>query len=292
MYSCVVDNLINRFHYEKEKLYLLIDSTFDEIAQDIQKQHMNTEIISFTSCTKENIKQIFELPLSAVVLLLADPESYVKYQLYQYLDFSHGEPQIENTVSRVLIFPKDSIKRIFGVDIEKDTKTKNMLMTTMRNHQKYRIITQNGTDLLFESREWIPLDFEICTAPIEDSVSGVITVDGALFFKEVDETLVFKIEKGKVASITASSLKGQKLADEYLNMTEGIMKNPVNKQLAEIGIGFCNGAIINDCFMEAETVVNTCHFCFGNNLCYGGNNASDFHGASILIKNPIFEKVQ
>ena len=33
-----------------------------------------------------------------------------------------------------------------------------------------------------------------------------------------------------------------------------------NRQLAEIGIGFCNDAFISDSFMETETVVNTCLF--------------------------------
>ena len=74
-------------------------------------------------------------------------------------------------------------------------------------------------------------------------------------------------------------------------MTARDMQNPVNMQLAEIGIGFCNGAMISDCFMEAETIVNTCHFCFGNNICHGGKNESEFHGASILIRNPIFEQI-
>lgn len=64
-----------------------------------------------------------------------------------------------------------------------------------------------------------------------------------------------------------------------------------NRQLAEIGIGFCNDAFISDSFMETETVVNTCLFCFGNNICYGGSNESEFHGAPVLIRNPVFEQV-
>jgi hypothetical protein len=42
--------------------------------------------------------------------------------------------------------------------------------------------------------------------------------------------------------------------------------------------------------MESEMVFGTCHFCFGNNDCYGGKNKSDFHGASVLIKEPHFEE--
>ena len=67
--------------------------------------------------------------------------------------------------------------------------------------------------------------------------------------------------------------------------------DPANTQLAEIGIGFCGGAQITDCFMEAEAAAGTCHFCFGNNVCYSGENQSGFHGASVLIRSPVFTRL-
>lgn len=291
MYDSVSINIIKRFHYEKSKLYLLIDDAYNEIAQSIQMHHTNTEIVSFSSCIPENVSRIFELPSAAVVLLLAEPKTFVNYRLFQYLDFSNGEPQIKNTSSRVLIFPRESICRIFSEDSEKDFSVRDKIITEMKANQKYRITTAAGTDLIFESRYWIPLDFEVCTAPVEESINGVIAVDGALFFKAIDDKVIFEIHNGKIHSITASSPKGEQLVSEYRNMTEREMEHQVNKQLAEIGIGFCNGAIISDSFMEAETVANTCHFCFGNNICYGGSNESEFHGASVLIKNPVFEQI-
>ena len=44
----------------------------------------------------------------------------------------------------------------------------------MKVNQKYKITTEQGTNLIFESRSWIPLDFEVCTAPQEKSVNGII----------------------------------------------------------------------------------------------------------------------
>ena len=291
MYNVVASNILKRFEYEKEKLYLLVDNAYIEIAECIREQHTNTEIVSISSCTPENIKEIFDLPSSAVVLLLAEPDTYIKYKLFKYFHFNEGEPKIENTISRVLIFPKEAICRIFSEGLNKDIFVRDDIIAKMKNEQKYKITTTQGTDLVFESRYWIPLDFEVCTAPIEESVNGVIVVDGAFFFKKIEDKIIFQIENGKIHSITASSPEGEQLVAEYKNMTARDMQNPVNMQLAEIGIGFCNGAMISDCFMEAETVVNTCHFCFGNNICYGGKNESEFHGASILIRNPIFEQI-
>ncbi len=121
------------------------------------------------------------------------------------------------------------------------------------------------------------------------TINGVIAVDGALFFKKISTILFFYIKDGKIESIKAKENAMPDDLIEYENMTQSDFNNECNKQLAEIGLGFCDNAIISNCFMEAEAAYNTCHFCFGNNECYGGINKSNFHGASILIKEPQFE---
>lgn len=288
MHTAIALNLIKYFNYNSESLCLLVDQAYNEIAQTIKKYHGKVKIICFESYKPEDIKEIFLCLSSSPVLLLAEPISYIKYRLFDYLDFSNGEPEIPNTASKVLIFPKESLCRIFSESADHIAIEKRKKISEMKDNQKYRITSSSGTDLFFESRRWIPLDFEICTAPIEESIHGTIVVDGALFFQKIEEKIVFVIKKGKIQSIEAESPKGDLLVAEYWKMTERDMKNSENMQLAEIGIGFCNTAIISDCFMEAEAVTKTCHFCFGNNKCYGGENKSEFHGASVLIKNPIF----
>ncbi len=288
MYRSIADNIIRYFHYERDKIYLLVDEAYAGIAQEIKQLHTDIEIRMLQADAPEQIINAFVLPTAAVVLFLAEPANYVKYRLFQYLDFSKGEPQIPNTISRVLIFPKESFCRMFSGDVDRNVIEKERLLDVMMEKRKYRITTTKGTDLFFEARSWIPLDFEICTAPIETSVDGVIVVDGALFYRKIEEPVTFVIKDGKIQSIAAESETGNALVEEYRNMTAGVMKDTVNMQLAEVGIGFFAGAIVSDCFMEAETVLDTCHFCFGNNVCYGGKNESEFHGASILIKNPVF----
>lgn len=296
MYHSIADNIIRYFGYEVDKFYLLVDEAYAEIAQSIKQIHKGTEIRVFHTDEPEHIKQVLDVPSGAVVLLLAEPVNYVKYKLFQYLDFSEGEPQIPGTESRVLIFPVESICRIFLGDINNNMAEKERLLATMKEKQKYRITTAKGTDLVFEARRWIPLDFEVCTAPVEHTINGTIVVDGAVFFRKNDyekgEKIILKIEKGKVKSIVACDDNGNQLLAEYLKMISDSVENPQNKQLAEIGIGFCHGATISDCFMEAETAINTCHFCFGNNICYGGENFSEFHGNSVLVKEPVFTCVR
>ncbi len=291
MYNTIALNIIKYFNYNEDALLLVVDKAYDEIAKAIKKYHDKKEIVYFECYNPEDVKEIFEFSSSTVVLLLAEPISYVKYRLFEHLDFSNGEPVIPNSASKVLVFPKESLCRIFSESADNIAIEQEKMISEMKDNQKYRITSSGGTDLTFESRKWIPLDFEVCTAPIEESINGIIVVDGALFFKKIDEKIAFVIKNGKIQSIKANSPKGDLLVDEYKKMTESDMKNSVNMQLAEIGIGFCNNAIISDCFMEAEVVSQTCHFCFGNNICYGGRNESDFHGASILIRNPVFTRI-
>lgn len=291
MKNAIALNIIKYFNYKENALFLLVDKAYDELAQAIKKCHEETEIICFESYKPEDVKEIFNFSSSTVVLLFAEPTSYVEYRLFEYLDFSNGEPVIPNTVSKVLIFPKESLCRIFSEGADNIAIEREKLISEMKDNQNYRITSSSGTDLTFESRRWIPLDFEICTAPIEESINGIIVVDGALFYKKTDDKMAFVIRCGKIQLIKAISPKGDLLVAEYKKMTERNMQNSINMQLAEIGIGFCNNAIISDCFMEAEAVSKTCHFCFGNNICYGGRNESEFHGASVLIKNPIFTPI-
>ena len=287
--ASIAKNIIRHLGYETMPITIIADDKFYEIASIICAFHHDSKMISVSAYNTNNCVDVFHGINTKCAMVLVEPETYIAYHLFLNLDFSQGEPRIPNIDSKVLIFPLDSVARIFSMAPERDRAEKNRVLSELQNDSKYRITTSLGTDLTFQARSWIPLDFEVCTAPIEDSIYGEIVVDGALFFKKIRSNLHFFIEQGKLKKITASDHIGEADRKEYIAMTEKDMKEPANCQLAEIGIGFCHGAEVTDCFMEAEAVKGTCHFCFGNNICYGGNNASDFHGASILIQNPHFE---
>ena len=187
----------------------------------------------------------------------------------------------------MLILPAGSLQRIFSRGAE-NAALRDRLTSLLRPDRPCRITTAAGTNLTFTARTWISLNFEVCTAPVERSVNGVIVVDGAVFFRRVSHPLTFAIRDGMLHDITADTPEGLVLAAEYRRLTAVAMSSPVNRQLAEIGVGCCPGAAISDCFMEAEAAADTCHFCFGGNVFYGGANASGFHGASVLIRRPVF----
>lgn len=275
--------MVERF-FPGGPLCIAADEAFVPLAWHIAGKRPQTQL---RLLRQDTLRTALEVPPGTRALLLATPETFTRLHLHERLDFSRGEPRLPGIESKVWIFPVESLMRILSRMPESEA-AKARLTEALQPNRKYRITAPGGTDLTFEARRWIPLDFEICTAPVEESVNGVIVADGALFFRKIGEKLTLVIRDGKLVSLAAQTPDGEALAQEYRRMTERDMARPGSRQLAEIGIGFCAGALISDCFMEAEAAENTCHFCFGNNVCYGGENAGDFHGASVLIRSPVW----
>jgi len=283
-------DLIARYLKRKANFNIICDheyrKTLERTAEIIADSQVNLYELSASK-----IDDIFSsvIESGSWTFLIVNPQSYLKYNLFKYMDFSKGEPVIAGIQSKVLILPYDSSERMFAGYWRQDEEYKKALLDCMKENSPYSITTANGTDLTFISRKWIECDFEICTAPVEESVNGRIVADGALFFRKISEKLLFTIRNGEISRIEALDEAGKGLLAEYIKMTEREFSEKKNLQLAEVGIGTTKGAQITDCFMEAEAVRNTCHFCFGNNVCYGGKNASDFHGASVLVKAPVIK---
>lgn len=131
---------------------------------------------------KESIPALLNAVTGEKALLLAEPQSFAAYGLHRHLDFSHGEPEIAHCDSRVLIFPADSLMRMLDTDPDNDSAEIAQVMSRMKADRAYHVTTREGTDLQFTARHWIPLDFEVCTVPVEEKTEGRIVVDGAVFF--------------------------------------------------------------------------------------------------------------
>lgn len=287
----IIDENLDTFN----NLYIICDKEHILLAQGICNIFISNGLKSYYRIidTPQNTKDAFQesLLLCMQTLVLVGTAAFSGLHLYKWLDFTHGTPIISslNSKSFINVMPVDSTYRVYGSDIHKDTLAKKSLLNTLKPNTNYKISSDNGTELYFTSRSWLEYENEILTAPIENSINGTIVVDAALFFQKVESPITFEIVNGKIHSIYSDDSESFKLIDMYKKMTEEPFKNDINKQLAEIGIGCNTGVEISNCFMESEMLYGTCHFCFGNNECYGGDNPSDFHGASVLIKNPRFE---
>lgn len=287
----IARNLVFRYCGDR-RFFLIIDSSYEALGRVVEQVYPCTRSFCLTDRSSSDFLAFVKSSDEAEIMMLAEPRTYLDRGLYKLMDFTHGEPELLGCNSHVLIFPHESLYRIFSADPEEDYRARSVLLGELKPNSGYTITSAAGTELEFVSRCWIPLEFEICTAPIESSLNGRIVVDGAVFFRKndlaVSERIVLEIVRGELRSIVAYDDAGERLRSEYAEMILPAVNESINRQLAEIGIGFCRGATVSDCFMEAEASADTCHFCFGNNICYGGNNLSDFHGNSVLIRNPLF----
>ena len=290
------ERIVNSCFILKRDALIICDEPHINLANAIKRIYENKLrnikclIIDSKESTDEAFNQCLEYNIETLVFV--EPNSFSEFQVFNWLDFTFGMPRIRNlsTTSYVSVLPVDSTYRVYSSSHLYDKDVKRSLLLTLKTNTNYKITTNNGTELYFTSRNWIDQGNEVLTAPIEESVNGVIAVDGALFFQRINTIIDFHIKIGKIEKIEARDKKYNNLVTLYNQMTSNDFKTEKNKQLAEIGIGCNTGAIISDCFMESEMVYGTCHFCFGNNDCYGGKNKSDFHGASILIKEPCFQE--
>ena len=76
----------------------------------------------------------------------------------------------------------------------------------------------------------------------------------------------------------------EELDKRYLTFTV----QRINSVLAEFGIGINPGARVDADVMESEQARGTCHFGFGHNVGFGGQNRSEVH-VDLVVLQPTIE---
>lgn len=169
-----------------------------------------------------------------------------------------------------------------------------MLIARFKDADSLKISTSKGTALAFsvKDRMWesdveikkgkmgnLPAG-EIWIAPVEESVSGTVVVDGSIGdVGQVKKELIIKVSEGRITSLESQDI-------ETLNRVEKLLAVNENAKLAgEFGIGINPRARITGLLLEDEKTDGTAHIAFGYNLDLGGKNDSLTH-RDFLFKNP------
>jgi leucyl aminopeptidase (aminopeptidase T) len=129
-----------------------------------------------------------------------------------------------------------------------------------------------------------PPDIETAVGPANDSAEGVLVIDGSIPLPGlgvIREPIVLQVEKGFVTKISGG--KEAKLLDETLRA----LNDPRVYLVAEIGFGMNTGAAISGRMLEDEGVFGTMHIGIGNNLSYGGDNATPIH-IDLIMRRPTY----
>ncbi|MFC1614685.1 aminopeptidase, partial [Gemmatimonadota bacterium] len=172
-----------------------------------------------------------------------------------------------------------SLIRTYGLDLDELHLFRQKLLSQLKNAKKIRISTNSGTDITLSPRYWNINDGEVFTAPVENSTNGIILVDGCAYGGPPREPFSLKIRNGEVVNLTElnENDKQQNYVLKDLNRDENA------RVLAELGIGINPGASQDADIIESEQARGTCHFGFGHNIGFGGQNNSSSHIDYVIL---------
>ncbi len=191
---------------------------------------------------------------------------------------------------------EDMMTRTLNADYKEIARKSDVLAEVISNASNIRITTGKGTDinLVVEGREGhsdtglnhnagdfsnLPAG-EAYVAPLEGRSEGVIVFDGSMAGVGIltDEIIKVVVEEGFATEIT-----GGGAAEKLYSIMEPFGKLAFN--VAELGIGTHDKALITGEVLEDEKVIGTVHIAFGDNKSMGGTVrvASHLDG---VIKDP------
>ncbi|MEX0999594.1 MAG: aminopeptidase [Thermodesulfobacteriota bacterium] len=246
-----------------------------EGAKEMGAEAIFTEIITPRSNGEEPPEPIAELMKLVDVILIPTSKS-----------LSHTDSRREASKAGVRIatlpgITEDMMTRTLNADYKEIAKKSDILAEIITKASNIRITSEKGTDinLAVEGRDGHsdtglnhnPGDFsnlpagEAYVAPMEGKSGGVIVFDGSMAGVGIlkDEVINVKVEEGYATEIT-----GGAGAEKLYSIMEPFGKLAFN--LAELGIGTHDKALITGEVLEDEKVIGTVHIAFGDNKSMGG----------------------
>jgi len=118
---------------------------------------------------------------------------------------------------------------------------------------------------------------EAYIAPVENSVNGVLVVDGSLLSKLVREPVRLTFEKGRL-----SKVEGGAEARELENLLRELADEGAYR-VGELGIGTNPRARVTGRILEDEKALGTVHIALGKNTDFGGANESKIHEDAVIL---------
>ncbi|HID95776.1 MAG TPA: aminopeptidase [Candidatus Latescibacteria bacterium] len=189
---------------------------------------------------------------------------------------------------------EDSMVRTLTADYDRIAKRTNKIASVLTEGSIARVTTPRGTDItmsisgrqglsdtgLFHRKGAygnLPAG-EAFLAPVEGSAKGVIVIDGAIADTGmVRHPITLTVKNGLVTEIT-----GKDEAQMLRSLLEPIGKLAYN--IAELGIGTNDKAILTGNVLEDEKAIGTVHIALGNNVSMGGSINVPIHLDGILLE--------
>ncbi len=196
------------------------------------------------------------------------------------------------------LFEVSMLEGPMNIDWRALKKRTKAVATLLRGAETVVISSPNGTDLSFSIKGRrvyedtgiltkpgafgnLPAG-EVFLAPLEGTAEGRLVLEWAPT-RALTTPLILKIEKGMVKEI-----EGEEPFKEEL--TRRLKENPLNANIAELGIGTNDGARRPDNILESEKILGTIHIAFGDNSSFGGKVRTPFHQDFVLFKPTVILK--
>jgi leucyl aminopeptidase (aminopeptidase T) len=117
---------------------------------------------------------------------------------------------------------------------------------------------------------------EVYLAPVEGTAAGIMVLEYAPTRKLVTP-LTLVVEHGDVVEIRGDEPYREVLERKFA-------ESPLNRNIAELGIGTNDRASRPDNILEAEKILGTIHIALGDNAGFGGRVSTPFHEDYVFYK--------
>jgi leucyl aminopeptidase (aminopeptidase T) len=192
---------------------------------------------------------------------------------------------------------EEMLARLMNGDLEEMRRRGWAIVNTMNRGSRVRITDANGSNLTFsiEGREGIVDAGELTArgafgnlpcgegfiAPVEGTAEGTLVVDGSIAaIGLVESPVQLTIEGGHLVGATG---------DEGAQLMELLTPHgPGGTNVAELGIGTNEEAILTGNILEDEKIFGTAHVAFGASAGIGGTVQVPVH-LDVVIKEPTVE---
>lgn len=264
-----------------------------ECAKELGTEAMLLEIIPRDSHGQEPPQPVGELMKLVDVILIPTSKS---------LSHTESRRKASSCGVRIATLPgitEDTMIRTLNADYHRIAQRSRKVASILKSGSRVRITTERGTDisLVIEGREGYadtglnhnPGDFsnlpagEGYIAPLEGKSEGKVFIDGSM-------AGIGKLE-GEVIEITvkdgfAVEIKGGKAADKLLSLMKPFGKLAFN--VAELGIGTNDKAIVTGNVLEDEKAMGTIHIAFGDNKSMEGTVRVASHLDGVVMNPTVY----
>ena len=214
----------------------------------------------------------------------------------QSLSHTYARRAANQAGARIATLPgvtEDMLARLMGADMKALRRRGASVAAALRSGEEARITCAHGSDLRLGLKGRIPIaDAGVLTAkgafgnlpcgeafvaPVEGTGEGTLVVDGSIAgVGRVDTPVELTVRDGHLTDATGS---------EGATLLELLTKHgPDGTNVAELGIGTNEEAILTGNVLEDEKILGTAHVAFGASAAIGGQVQVPVHLDCVVVE--------